>query len=352
MAIEIDQNTIIRLLVRRGSDAERNTVILAQGEPGFTLDGKLFVIGDGITPGGIKIPNVDDTTIGWSGTSPNYIEIKNNAIDNSKLALMPANTVKGNGVATTAQPTDIAISANSLLGRLNGVNSGNLGDLSLFTLFGSIFSVAQPNPVVTGLWFNLTTYKWYQYDGVRWLSVHQYGPSGPERLLYVGTGASVTTYDGGDSNAPGLSGGPMWEVDTSYTSRVLRGASLGAGATIPLTTGGADNITLTGNMLPPHIHNVKILIPGHGGNDGSRDAADGGRFSSPNSSDPTFNWTTGNPFTTGQFLQDGSGLPRVYEDYGNGNTTATAVPAPVPAIPSYQEVLVLKRTARVYYVIV
>lgn len=350
MSIEIDQNTIIRLLIRRGSEAERNTIILAQGEPGFTLDGKVLVVGDGVTPGGVKIPNVDNTTISWSGTAPNYIQVADGGITNSKLATMSANSVKGNNNSVDGQPIDVTVSTNSLLGRLNGVNSGNLGSISLNTFFGSIFSTAAPDPTIAGIWFNLNNYKWYQYDGANWLSKHQYDASGPARLLYVGTGASVNTFDGGDTNAQSVSGGPMWEVDTDYTSKVLRGASNGSLATLPLNSGGADQVTLTPNMLPPHIHNVKILIPGHGGSDGSRDAADGGRMSSPNSSDPAFNWNTvtGGAYP-GTYTKDGQQLPYVYEDYGNGNTSTTT-PAQVSTLPSYKEILVLKRTLRVYYV--
>lgn len=350
MAIEIDQNTIIRLLVRRGSEAERNTIILAQGEPGFTLDGKVLVVGDGATPGGVKIPNVDNITIGWSGTAPDYINVLDGGISNSKLAAMSANSVKGNNTSIDGQPTDVQVSQNSLLGRLNGVNGGNLGGITLNNLFGNIFSTGAPDPTITGIWFNLNNYKWYQFDGSNWLSKHQYDASGPVRLLYVGTGASVNTFDGGDSNAQSVSGGPMWEVDTNYTSKVLRGAANGALATLPLGNGGADAVTLAANMVPPHIHNVKILIPGHGGSDGSRDAADGGTFSSPNSSDPSFNWgtTTGGTYPS-TYGKDGQNLPYVYEDYGNG-ASSTTTPAQTPTLPSYQEVLVLKRTSRVYYV--
>lgn len=53
--IEILENTIIKLLLRRGTDAERQTVTFALGEPGFTTDTKRFFVGDGTTPGGIPI---------------------------------------------------------------------------------------------------------------------------------------------------------------------------------------------------------------------------------------------------------------------------------------------------------
>lgn len=53
--IEIFENTLLKLLVRRGTDQERQNVILSQGELGFTTDTKRVYIGDGETLGGIAV---------------------------------------------------------------------------------------------------------------------------------------------------------------------------------------------------------------------------------------------------------------------------------------------------------
>lgn len=53
--IEIFENTIIKLLFRRGTDTERQSVTFALGEPGFTTDTQRLFIGDGTTPGGVPI---------------------------------------------------------------------------------------------------------------------------------------------------------------------------------------------------------------------------------------------------------------------------------------------------------
>lgn len=55
--IEILQNTITKLLVRRGTNSDRQTVVLDLGEPGFTTDTQRLFIGDGATPGGIVTGN-------------------------------------------------------------------------------------------------------------------------------------------------------------------------------------------------------------------------------------------------------------------------------------------------------
>ncbi len=50
--IEILENTLLKLLVRRGTDVDRQLITLDQGELGYTTDSKRLFVGDGSTPGG------------------------------------------------------------------------------------------------------------------------------------------------------------------------------------------------------------------------------------------------------------------------------------------------------------
>lgn len=67
--IEILENTLLKLLVRRGSDIDRKNVALSEGELGYTTDNKRLFVGDGQTVGGIITGNkykgskVDHTTV-------------------------------------------------------------------------------------------------------------------------------------------------------------------------------------------------------------------------------------------------------------------------------------------------
>jgi hypothetical protein len=56
MAININNNTVVRLIVRRGTDLERSYATFAEGEPAYTTDTRRFFIGDGNT-GGVVMGN-------------------------------------------------------------------------------------------------------------------------------------------------------------------------------------------------------------------------------------------------------------------------------------------------------
>ena len=51
-SIEITENTVIRNLIRKGTNADRETITLASGELGFTTDGDRVFIGNGTAQGG------------------------------------------------------------------------------------------------------------------------------------------------------------------------------------------------------------------------------------------------------------------------------------------------------------
>jgi len=46
---------VIKLKVRRGTDAQRNLIVLDQGELGYTVDSKRLFIGDGAATGGVSM---------------------------------------------------------------------------------------------------------------------------------------------------------------------------------------------------------------------------------------------------------------------------------------------------------
>lgn len=55
--IEILENTLLKLLVRRGTNQDRKAITLSEGELGYTTDTNRLYVGDGSTEGGILVGN-------------------------------------------------------------------------------------------------------------------------------------------------------------------------------------------------------------------------------------------------------------------------------------------------------
>jgi len=58
MAIEILENTLLKLLVRRGTDSDRQEITLQSGELGYATDTERLYIGNSTTPGGVIVGNL------------------------------------------------------------------------------------------------------------------------------------------------------------------------------------------------------------------------------------------------------------------------------------------------------
>lgn len=72
MAIEITSNSIVKVLIRRGTDSERQLTTLTEGELGYCIDTQRLFIGDGITSGGVVAGN---KFLGFVGTPSSYNSI-------------------------------------------------------------------------------------------------------------------------------------------------------------------------------------------------------------------------------------------------------------------------------------
>ena len=57
--IPLTTDTVIKLIIRRGTDADRKNIILSSGELGYTLDTKRVFVGDGISNGGNLVGNIN-----------------------------------------------------------------------------------------------------------------------------------------------------------------------------------------------------------------------------------------------------------------------------------------------------
>jgi hypothetical protein len=71
MAVQITSDTVVKIILRRGQNADRENIILSNGELGYVQDTQRVFVGDGVTFGGNLVGNV------FFGLTPNI-----NSFDN------------------------------------------------------------------------------------------------------------------------------------------------------------------------------------------------------------------------------------------------------------------------------
>lgn len=120
--------------------------------------------------------------------------------------------------------------------------------------------------------------RWYQFDGVNWLSPHPVPPNSPEIRIWIGAEQALWSYDGGDGTDPSTilptaNTGAMWQVETLFQFRFPLGVganTAGFDGNIPSQAavqeqGGDERVVLTNDELAPHTHFIAADDPGSTG---------------------------------------------------------------------------------------
>lgn len=225
--------------------------------------------------------------------------IKDDTVGNGKLTTMGANTVKVNNTTSTANPSDLAIGANSVIGRSGTGNIDSLaaGDNSVlrrdgtgnlsFGLIGSnnLESDAKFVPGMIMMWSgSIATIPvgWGLCDGTtavydnrttvkpdlrdRFIVGARQDVSGEARSNITGvltkTGGSTThTHDINGSNIS-FTLTRTADVAVSFSRAVAVSVSLGD-ISASVTGGAVQAHTLTINQIPSHDHPATVNDPGH-----------------------------------------------------------------------------------------
>ena len=138
--ITITENSILKLLVRRGADLDRKNIILSQGELGYTTDGKRLFVGDGATLGGKVAGSVFFGVA--TNTSPNTLTelgVKGNIGDTIYSGVSSLYYVL-TGTNTTALSSYLPVGGSNIVKVDNiKVTKSTDGTLSLLPLSASAF---------------------------------------------------------------------------------------------------------------------------------------------------------------------------------------------------------------------
>lgn len=191
-----------------------------------------------------------------------------------------------------------------------------------------------------------------------WVSRHYIDASDPSRRIYVGTSASVATYDGGDGGAPGPASGPVWEIDTAFAGSVpigiglIPGSSPAASIVNPLDTqdslgnSGEYKHVLSYGEMRGHFHGV--------GTDGAPDGND-----PPIMISRTWNVAGETPNTYTRRLEDSGGSGHSWVDDGTFADGTMGTTNPLASgtasdghlnVQPFVGVFYLKRTSRIWIV--
>lgn len=178
----------------------------------------------------------------------------------------------------------------------------------------------------------------YVFASGAWLSLHPDFPG--KTIIWTTTLPTMTTFDGGDANAPSAISGPMWEVVTALETRVPIGAgTLPSGTVLTVGgTGGAETVTLDDDEIPDHQHFIC--------------KADTGDFGDPPVTSNQYAYRSiqdanqpSEYVLRGQTSEADTGLTSGFGGDGAGATVAHQNLQP------YLVVYFLRRTSRLFYVV-
>lgn len=139
MSLEIYNNTLLKLIVRRGTNVDRQRVLLDEGELGYTTDTKKLYVGDGSTYGGVLVGgNAFKGVVGGITTVTGAVS-GDLAFDNNTNTLYTFNggdpSVIGNwtkigGVYTAANNTITVANNQIAVGTISGnnISTGAVGN--------------------------------------------------------------------------------------------------------------------------------------------------------------------------------------------------------------------------------
>lgn len=237
--------TVTKILFRRGTLADANTITLGQGEPGFTTDTKELYIGDGTTSPGIKIGAA-------AGGEFNYTSLTAIGLETTNLS---AHTIKA------AKHGDSIYIENDVTSNTNpAVVFSNYANNSSANTVWVNHQGADANTAAYVAKLSSTTSKAQGFQAQYTADHEAYALSAsPAFSLYDGVKYSYRHYGNGDIHH----NGHRYHTDANGTS-VYFSVSSNSSSGIGVRTDGV-NRNLRGNHTFRVVHDYDLLEPGNAG---------------------------------------------------------------------------------------
>lgn len=250
--IEITENTLLKLLVRRGSNTERSNIVLSEGELGYTVDTRRLFVGDGVTTGAYPTSLFLYFGTNHPSTWASAAEVGDVAYD----------SIAGGIYRLTSKPYSTSSNWNLFSGPLANRVDGETLQLNTTTgvMSVNVLSAAQLDPELAGLGL--------EFNGTRELQTtanQQFDAIATRNNAYINLPQSIQFgTQGGASvfNMPSLDGaaGSILTTDglgnlvfaAPYTNQtqymVLSSNQIPVGSIVPFGSGG--NFNSTSSTIP------------------------------------------------------------------------------------------------------
>ena len=230
--ITITSDTVVKIAVRRGLDADRRNIILSSGELGYAIDTNRLFIGDGFTVGGYPVGNIN---FGIQYGKLNYTSIAQVGdiiFDTSDYTLY-----------SYSSTTSGWFNIHPRFDNLSIIKIGNTWSVNPLVLSGVALSAVAAISAV-----NTLSAKWiYGWDNLRFMAGQSIKANYNTALGVTGSGSDLVV------------GGPYPQFVGNTGSTGLTAISLSAGNGMSLLSGGKyltfalngtyrGNFTLTGDL--------------------------------------------------------------------------------------------------------
>lgn len=141
--------TIVKLKIRRGTDSQRKSVVLEQGELGFAIDTQRLYIGNGVALGGVRVSNINHLPLPVPNTRINQTDaaVGDFVYDNSVLWQLTASdySVLSSWASVNTKGDDVFITTtagNLLTIKSNSITPSQLSNNLVYSQGGLSFNAS------------------------------------------------------------------------------------------------------------------------------------------------------------------------------------------------------------------